>query len=147
MIEFHRISIATITMIVLCAASFWASVIAQDVFDSSITIEPPKPADAEVVDTIRKALSDDPEARHSDDPILDDVLQIINQRGSILDGSSLDIEPAAGPRPSTDVGSKALAAERLLKAARLLEQIEPQDHSRRDLVKEMRRETVRLLSE
>lgn len=134
-------------MIILCAVSLWASVIAQDVFDSSIPIEPPKPADAEVVDTIRKALSDGPEAQHVNDPILDDVLQVINERGSILDGSSLSPKTNTESFPPTEAASKALTAERLLKAARLLERIEPQDHSRRALVKQMRRETVRLLSE
>ena len=152
MYEFHRITVATITMIVLCAVSLWATVVAQDVFDSPIVIEPPPPADVQVIDTISKALSDDPEARGTGDPIMgdpimDEVLQIIKKRGSILDGSSLDLRSEAAADRSPERTNKNLTAERLLKAARLLEQIEPQDHARRQLIREMRRETVRLLSE
>ena len=158
MLDFHRIAIATVTMILLCAASVWASVIAQDVFDSPQFVEPPMQADAEAAEEIRKALNDDPDVRGTGDPMLEDVLQIIEQRGSVLDGSSLDPkadESAAenGPGTTTDANdadqaaSKTRTAERLLKAARCLEEIQPLDETRRELVNRMRRETVRLLSE
>ena len=174
MSELHRLAVGAVTLVILCAASIWASVVAQDVFDSTITSETPKPADAKVIETIRRALNDDPDAQRSDDPILDDVLSVIKQQGSVLDGSVLDRpgngssldETVAGeslPDASTLEGcletnhddrsasarvtSKALAAERLLKAARILEQVRPLDSARLELVQQMRRETVRLLSE
>tara|TARA_R110002049_G_scaffold46487_1_gene135188 strand:- start:144667 stop:145140 length:474 start_codon:yes stop_codon:yes gene_type:complete len=157
MFEIHRVAVATITLVVLCAASLWASVIAQDIFDSSVVTEPAQPADAKVVETIRKALHDDSAVPSSDDPILDDVLNVIRQQGSVLDGSPLDpkLEPLPesasdadrGDRSLAPASHRALAAERLLKAARLLEQVQPLDNARRQLVKQMRRETVRLLSE
>ena len=145
MLEFHRLAAATVTMLLLCAASIWASVVAQDVFDSSSVVEPPQQADTKVVEKIQQALRDDSDVEATGDPILDDVLQIIKQQGSVLDGSSLD-QPEEDAAPDTE-SDKALAAERLLKAARCLEDIKPLDETRRHLVKQMRRETVRLLSE
>ncbi len=83
------------------------------------------------------------------DPGLDEVLQILQKQGSVLDGSIL--EPAADEgipekRPQS-ASVKARAAECLLKAARVLEKIDPADKTRRDLVNQMRRESVRLLTQ
>ena len=97
----------------------------------------------------------------SDDPLLDDVLRVLRQRGSVLRGSSLDSDPVANPSldddpmdetSAGDVRSqrdplevRARAAESLLRAARLLSAVEPQDDIRRELVANMRREAVELL--
>ena len=97
---------------------------------------------------IRSALEGAPGRVSSSDPLLDDVLGIIKSRGSILDGSSLD--PALehpGSAAGTDRDSNARAAESLLRSARLLNQIEPRDSARTELVAKMRYEAWRLLGE
>ena len=96
---------------------------------------------------IRSALEGAPGGVSSSDPLLDDVLGIIKSRGSILDGSSLD--PALENRGSagTDRDYHARAAESLLRSARLLNQIEPRDSARTELVAKMRHEAWRLLGE
>ena len=172
MSELHRIIVGTVTLIALFAVSLWASVVAQDVFDASTPGERSTqadanaPADSKVIETIRRALDDDSETLHSDDPILDDVLSIIRQQGSVLDGSALDqavtdqtrpdapmFDQRGEPKSDSDgdslisVTDKAMAAERLLKAARFLEQVKPLDKVRIDLVRQMRRESIRLLSQ
>lgn len=87
-------------------------------------------------------------AAETGDPVLDDVLQVIKNRPSILQGSSLD--PAVdqdSPKPDSTVSARAHAAECLLRAARVLERIDLADENRRELVNQMRRESVRLLTE
>ena len=90
----------------------------------------------------------------SGDGVLDDMLEIIKRNGSVLDGSELESveseldsnrglgKPASDSRPN-----RARAAESLLKTARRLERIEPLDKTRCELVNQMRREAVRLLTQ
>ena len=101
------------------------------------------------------------------DPVLDDVLEIIRKRGSILDGTSLD--PAneldsndgtqsviigvpggtrftkGGSGDATKAAPVYHAAEQLLRAARLLETLADQDESQQELIREMRSQATRLL--
>jgi hypothetical protein len=107
--------------------------------------EPPAlPAEAE----IRKALEGQPLPATTGDGILDDVLHIIRDQGSILEGSSLDpaVETEAGDR-EVATSQHARAAEQLLKASRLLEKLGPVDEDRRALVNQMRAEAGKLLRE
>ncbi len=110
------------------------------------TTEPIPPAKQQIFD----ALEGKSPAGETSDGLLDDVLGVIRQRRSILDGSSLDFsidgdaETTGGPTSSS---SMALAAEQMLKAARLLEKVGASDQDRADLVKRMRAEAVKLLSE
>ncbi len=109
------------------------------------TAKPSSPAEQK----IRDALEGDSSAGETGDGVLDDVLGIIKQRRSILEGSSLDpihndSETKGGPH---SVSKMALAAEQMLKAARLLENVGTPDQDRADLVKRMRAEAVKLLSE
>jgi hypothetical protein len=98
---------------------------------------------------IRDALDGRSPVGETGDGVLDDVLGIIKQRRSILQGSSLDPinsdSQTTGGRHS--VSKMALAAEQVLKAARLLENVGRPDQGRADLVKRMRAEAVKLLSE
>ena len=107
--------------------------------------EPVSPAEQQ----IRDAIEGKSPAGETGDGLLDDVLGVIKQRRSILDGSSLDFldsdsETTGGPH---SVSGMALAAEQMLKAARLLEKVGTADQDRADLVKRMRAEAVKLLSE
>ncbi len=95
--------------------------------------------------------------------VLDDVLEVIKQRGSILDGSSLDDQPPKLVRPSTinatsnstidsqsssaSASTKAFVAEQLLKTSRMLESVANPDRQRKALIQQMRGEAVKLLSE
>lgn len=80
------------------------------------------------------------------DGVLNDVLDLIKQRGSVLDGSSLDerIPGATGAGPESD--RNALVAEQLLKAARLLRSLNDPDERRTTLIRQLRREAEILLS-
>lgn len=95
------------------------------------------------------------------DMVLDDVLEIIRRRGSVLDGTSLDPandeapliinlprEPESGDVPAASAVYDA--AEQLLRSARLLEKLsrtgEPSiDEDRAKLVRSMRSQAGRLL--
>ncbi|QDT03649.1 hypothetical protein K227x_20330 [Rubripirellula lacrimiformis] len=96
------------------------------------------------------------------DGVLEDVFNVIRDRGSILDGSILD--DSADQESQTEVrnrgGSKkthsvsdrgsavhrrAVAAEQLLRAARLLVRVDGED-AQNDLVRQMRSEAARLLA-
>ena len=96
------------------------------------------------------------------DGVLDDVLGIIRQRGSLLEGSSLDPTagadrqnaPPSGHRATAGPTRNAYVAEQLLKASRLLESVTAGEDAglaaeadRAALVKRMRAEAVKLLSE
>jgi hypothetical protein len=120
-------------------------------------VEIPMPAPADPAESIiRRAFSERGPIQPTGDGVLDDVLEVIRDRGSILDGSSFDprADPDRAPRRRHDlVGTstgrhvdRVRLAELLLKSARLLEQVEPVDETRRELVNRMRLETVRLLS-
>ena len=101
------------------------------------------------------------------DPILGDVIQAIARRHRELDlelalpddeviGSGYvdpaANDPAANDRGRSAVSRNAMAAEQLLKASRLLENVaagdgESDDPARAELVNRMRAEAVKLLSE
>ncbi|KAA1259289.1 hypothetical protein LF1_18190 [Rubripirellula obstinata] len=85
------------------------------------------------------------------DGVLEDVLGVIQRQGSVLDGSTLD----PPPRPDAAIASesnstphaatrRALVAEHLLRAARMLEQISGDEESA-ILVASMRRRAATLL--
>ncbi len=95
---------------------------------------------------LREAL-EGKETEKSGDGVLDDVLDIIKKRGSILDGSALDDRTDETVTASADASRNAMVAEQLLKTSRLLQSIGGQDKMRVDLVKRMRTEAARLLSE
>lgn len=77
--------------------------------------------------------------------VLDEVLNLIQKRGSILDGSSLDTETE--PTEVDARRGKARAAEQLLKSARLLEVLSSEDPHRSKLIDRMRAEAAKLLTE
>lgn len=102
---------------------------------------------------IRDALQGD-SPKPTGDGMLDDVIDLVRRRGSILDGSVLDspeMRPKAAAsglvsQPPHSIESRALAAEQLLRAARLLMHAGDVDECRRDLVARMRSEAVKLLT-
>ncbi len=90
------------------------------------------------------------------DPIADDVLQVMAESpiASRLDPDSLledvDFSPASDRGPAGDAAAatrKALAAEQMLRAARLLENLGTNELGRVTLIQQMRSEARRLLSE
>ncbi len=94
---------------------------------------------------------------HSTDPILNDVLDVIRQRGSVLDGSSLDETPhaemqphahdAAYPQPPrmSDADRRYQVAESLLRSARLLQQLGASDPEQAQLIQSMRQRALKLM--
>lgn len=95
---------------------------------------------------IRQAL-DGVETDDSGDGILDDVLEVIKQQGSILDGSVLD-DRESKQEPSAAIESKqALVAEQLLKTSRLLQSLGNPNREREALIQGMRSEARKLLSD
>ena len=97
---------------------------------------------------IRQALEGEPLTRASGDGVLDDVLEVIRSRGSILDGTTLDPVASRNDNPTSlsRISARARASEQLLKAARLLESIGHTNPRQAELVGEMRAEAARLLS-
>ena len=90
------------------------------------------------------------------DGVLEDVLNVIQRQGSVLDGSSLD-EPTQGGNLVPEVSGQSTAsdgqtladrranvAEQLLRTARMLQQISNEDSSLA-LVNSMRRKAATLL--
>lgn len=94
------------------------------------------------------------------DPILDDVLEIIRRRGSVLRGSALEdanqtpkiaiietdepLRSIAGGEVSPSI-SVYLAAEQLLKASRTLERLGGPSNDRSELIRAMRSHAAKLL--
>jgi hypothetical protein len=114
-------------------------------------------AQPEVAEKIRQALNSETQVEEAGNPqtgdmVLDDVLGIIRKRGSVLDGSSLD-QPSSESQSTvtSNPSRRAYAAEQLLKSARLLERIDSLDASeqasRVDLIRKIRAEAAKLLSE
>ncbi len=104
--------------------------------------------DSHATDQIQKALQG--KSVETGDGILDDMLDVLQERGSILDGSSLDegldrLSPASGVSLSPD-SNHAHAAESLLKSARLLEKLGKLGSKQQALVVQMRRVAVDLLT-
>ncbi len=87
--------------------------------------------------------------------VFDDLVSVIRKQGSVLDGSSLDpklLEDDANvfgntTAPADARSENAHAAEQLLKASRLLEQIGSTAIDRSELIANMRVEAGKLLSE
>lgn len=109
--------------------------------------EPPPSADEQ----IRRALEGGASESAPRDGILADVLDLIGERGSVLEGSVLDdnlVDPSTGKTTFKSSDSvKARTAEQLLKASRMLEDLPSQDRTRIELVNKMRQEAVKLLTE
>ncbi len=106
--------------------------------------EPASPAE----EKIRAALDGDLPRLGSGDAVLEDVIGIIKQRGSVLDGSSLDPDAVATAESTTETNSaRAHVAEQLLKASRMLEQVRGPGDRRAELIGQMRDEARQLLSE
>lgn len=99
-----------------------------------------------VRDKIRNALDGDQPARQAD-PVLDEMLQIIRRKGSVLKGSVLDAElNTEDSELARSVSNEnAWAAESLLRAARTLSKLKPLDAQQRDMVNRMRHEAAKLL--
>jgi hypothetical protein len=101
-------------------------------------------------------------AKSSGDPVLDDVLEIIRRRGSVLEGSTLDPQnetesviidvpslaapnEAVAPGDAGDAKAVYHVSEQLLRAARLLEALPNPDASRIAMVRDLRSQATRLL--
>jgi hypothetical protein len=116
---------------------------------------------AKIMQSIAESLRAEPDkavAPATDDPVLEDVLSIIRNRGSVLQGSALD--PSATPDTTSkyspedqatgDVAPSAavyVACEQLLRTARQLSKLPAPNASRTNLIREMRREAARMLIE
>ena len=109
-----------------------------------------KALESAIQNQIRKALHEDGVVE-SGDAMLDDVLNVLKQRGSILDGSalseSIDSSPDTSPKhaKADRQNKRARAAESLLKASRLLQQLGQNDPKQTALIQQMRLESIRLL--
>jgi hypothetical protein len=108
---------------------------------------PTDPAPSRIQDTIRQALDGKSERGKYGNGLLDDVLDVIKERGSILDGTWLDDRNADADHKPADAGHKAYVAEQLLKTSRLLEALGTPGNDRITLIRQMRGEAVKLLSE
>ena len=118
--------------------------------------------DSEAFQAIRAATEGRVPRKNVSDPILGDVMQAIAERHRAM-GLDLDRDREAGPTGVAEevmtggslrspLSANAKAAEQLLKASRLLENVAKHsgataDASREDLVNRMRAEAVKLLSE
>lgn len=100
-------------------------------------------------DRIRQALEGSDGGSESGDGVLEGVLDVIQARGSVLRGSALEAPVAVrgglGPE-GTAARARAVAAEQLLKAARLLEALETPSSARGDLIGRMRNEAASVLA-
>ncbi len=91
------------------------------------------------------------------DPILNDVLDVIRQRGSVLDGSSLDEsghsemqhspDETDYPQPGrmSDIDRRYQVAESLLRSARLLQRLGASDPEQADLIRSLRQRALTLM--
>jgi hypothetical protein len=106
--------------------------------------------------------ANEPEPRQSGDPILDDVLEVIRRRGSVLQGSVLDPQnetesviigvpsldsrdAAANKGDAAEAAAVYHVAEQMLRVARLLEKLPNQDAERAGMIRGMRNQATRLL--
>ena len=128
-------------------------VIADEPVTPSATEQPPAlPAESSpTTQKIQQALRG--ESVETGDGILDDMLDVLKKRGSILDGSSLDSELAGdteSAQTSVAAGSskakQARVCESLLKSARLMEKLGKLSAEQRDLVAQMRQQAGQLLT-
>jgi hypothetical protein len=121
--------------------------------DLPVVADPPgSQPKSQAREKIRQALNGESADGIGGDGILKDVLDVIGQRGSILDGSSLDDRADHDlcefqPGKSDMANRNALVAEQLLKASRLLHALGDPNKHRKALIGQMRREAKMLLSE
>lgn len=111
---------------------------------------------------IEQAIENGVQNASSGDPVLEGILQTLQSKGSVLDGSSLDTRenwdaspsPRVAPTPLSlnvvEVGSGLSdadyeLAEQLLKTARLISEQRHMDTQRRELVQRLRTEAARML--
>lgn len=139
---------------VILGLAFWANAAAAK--------DPPGPEETDSQQAkIMQALQGDGPAQ-TGDGVLDDILEIAKQRGSVLDGSLLDDDRSDDRLPGVELGDPshkmtspqksatsqpartARVAEQLLKAARLLESVS-NDDSNDPLIDAMRRKAGDLL--
>ena len=103
------------------------------------------PQNSAVEKRIRKALSGE-SSGGTGDPVLDDILGVLNKRGSILDGSTLDAADVTDKNTAGKATERFHAAELLLRTSRCMEKIGPLDSAQRDLIKQMRGQARHLLN-
>jgi len=107
-----------------------------------------EPPASRAEEKIRLALEGKLPVQETGGGILGDVIGVIQERRSVLEGSSLD--PSVGNTKATPIAARskrAHAAEQLLRASRLLEELDATDQERTDLVHRMRAEAVKVLLE
>lgn len=133
------------TVLALSAAASISLALASPFVWEASSDEPPSEA---IQQSIRNALNGQGNS-DSDEPLLQDVLDLIKDRGSILDGSLLDVESKSSePDELAAASAHCRAAEALLKAARLLENLSGDlDQSRTVLVRQMRSQASDCLKE
>lgn len=111
--------------------------------------QPPAQAnDQGIQRSILEALQGKPTAAPEDEPLLDDVLDLIRRQGSVLDGSMLGAaeETPAAAEPKEDTEAQCRAAEALLRASRLLTALPGEgDPDRHQLAQQMRRQAAKCL--
>ncbi|MEZ6090360.1 MAG: hypothetical protein R3C05_20505 [Pirellulaceae bacterium] len=101
-----------------------------------------------VQQSIRNALQGESETASADEPLLQDVLDLIKRQGSVLDGSMLDEADEAHVESVRQVDHEAgfRAAEALLRAARLLNDLPSTTNpERKPLIRQMRQQAMTLL--
>lgn len=114
------------------------------------------PSNAEPIDDpeIRKSISKQilgTEREQGDRAIPPEIMELIEKTGSVIQGSSLDVDIKAphvnrSPSESSDATRQRLrAAEMLLKSARLLDKVHHSSENQKRLVNQMRQEAVRLM--
>lgn len=120
-----------------------------------------EPPEAELKRVFERAANNEFEPGGTGDGILDDVIEVMRQRGSIAsrlpadpwmgeerpEAEGLEEETSAipGHRAGQRVTQKAIAAEQMLRAARLLEKVGESEPDRLALIKRMRSEARQLL--
>ncbi len=112
-----------------------------------------EPPDPELQQAFERAAIGEFEPTGTGDGIADDVIDIMRQRGSIADRLSTDpwLDEEKPRMASSDdaasISRKASAAEQMLRAARLLEKVGDDEPDRSALIKRMRSEARKLLTE
>ncbi|NND98304.1 MAG: hypothetical protein HKN47_13345 [Pirellulaceae bacterium] len=117
-------------------------------------IESPSSRPSAVEDRIRDTL-EGKAAGDTGDVVLDDMLRVLQQRGSVLKGSLLEASHSEHRHnthdgqpndPTSTMRQRSRAAESLLKSARLLENLRQDDSTQTDLIDSMRRQAAVLIA-
>ena len=109
---------------------------------------PQSDQEEKIQQSIRKALQGESEIASADEPLLQDVLDLIKRQGSVLDGSILNKadETTTPAGPPADHDAHYRTAEALLKAARMLRSLHSDvDSDRETLIGQMRHQAMCLL--